>query len=255
MVELCCRLPSGGGNSPARPQHRHPRVGPVSTPVSRSPFSAPLSQKSRALHLARAQQFAPARQAFQSLLEESPGDVKAWISWAQMEKRGERACGDSDKYPRCRLVLQRALTHNLQNLPGAAQLCQAWGLLEVRLCLHGYVVIRRSIINALTLAHHSIVAHVTGTAVDCGSSSCRRSHMQMLCTIRSSTLQNMWLTPLLLPAAPTGQHLGSGVPAGTSVELRPPLRARPPVAPCAAGKSRCCRAAAAETGAVFAKLP
>ena len=40
-------------------------------------------------------------------------------------------CGESDKYPRCRLVLQQALTHNLQNLPGAAQLCQAWGLLEV----------------------------------------------------------------------------------------------------------------------------
>ena len=61
-----------------------------------------------------------------------------------MEKRGERAGGDSDKYPRCRLVLQRALTHNLRNLPGAAQLCQAWGLLEVRFrvrdeqgkCLH-----------------------------------------------------------------------------------------------------------------------
>ena len=49
----------------------------------------------------------------------------------QMEKRGERVGGESDKYPRCRLVLQRALTHNLQNLPGAAQLCQAWGLLEV----------------------------------------------------------------------------------------------------------------------------
>lgn len=51
----------------------------------------------------------------------------------QMEKRGERACGDTEKYPRCRLVLQRALTHNLQNLSGAAQLCQAWGLLEVSL--------------------------------------------------------------------------------------------------------------------------
>ncbi len=81
MAEHFCRSPSGGG---ASPHQRHSRVSPVSTPVSRSPFSAPLSQKSRALHLARAQQFAPARQAFQSLLEESPGDVKAWISWAQV---------------------------------------------------------------------------------------------------------------------------------------------------------------------------
>ena len=82
MVELCSSLASGGTHP--RPQQRHRRVSPVSTPVSRSPFSAPLSQKSRALHLARAQQFAPARQAFQTLLAESPDDVKAWISWAQV---------------------------------------------------------------------------------------------------------------------------------------------------------------------------
>ena len=92
MVELRCRLPCGRGNNPARPQHGHPRLSPVSTPVSRSPFSAPLSQKSRALHLARAQQFAPARQAFQSLLEESPGDVKAWIQWAQVRCFASDVC-------------------------------------------------------------------------------------------------------------------------------------------------------------------
>ena len=79
MTVLRCQL----GSSVNRSQ-THGRGSPVSTPVSRSPFSAPLSQKSRALHFARVQQYAAARQAFQSLLAESPDDVKAWISWAQV---------------------------------------------------------------------------------------------------------------------------------------------------------------------------
>jgi hypothetical protein len=80
MTVLRCQL---GSSSISRSLPSR-RGSPVSTPVSRSPFSAPLSQKSRALHFARVQQYAAARQAFQSLLAESPDDVKAWISWAQV---------------------------------------------------------------------------------------------------------------------------------------------------------------------------
>ena len=76
----------------------------------------------------------------------------------QMEKRGERACGDSDKYPRCRLVLQRALTHNLQNLPGAAQLCQAWGLLEVRVLMKTFMGTWRPVCCLLSTVNWTSVA-------------------------------------------------------------------------------------------------
>ena len=165
----------------------------------------------------------------------------------QMEKRGERACGDSDKYPRCRLVLQRALTHNLQNLPGAAKLCQAWGLLEVSLKGNLGISLRcHACMSSLRpLSDEPAVVLVAHPAIADGIllvQSCEARRIHHIEKASNATL-------LVTPAAPAGQHLGSGVPARTSVALRPTLRACPAVAPCAAGTSRSCRAAAAETGA------
>ena len=181
----------------------------------------------------------------------------------QMEKRGERACGDTEKYPRCRLVLQRALTHNLQNLSGAAQLCQAWGLLEV-----GFVV-------------HRCPSPVPGRLPEGLGQTCCVHRTSFLCKppARRTEVHCPPAVPLLakvavcsspydsskcrtilpgrhgradllissfMPAVATGQHLGSGVAAGEGFELRPPLCARPAVAVCAAGASGRCEAAAAK---------
>lgn len=53
-----------------------------------------------------------------------PSYGKAWVSWAQMEKR-TRAAGAGDHLARCRMVLQQGLSLN----PDSAPLCQ------VSLCL------------------------------------------------------------------------------------------------------------------------
>jgi len=80
----------------------------------------------RALSLARQNQTESARLAFLEATDEDPHDVKCWISFAQMEKRTET--GEDDRFQRCRLVLQKGLTQN----PSSAQLCQAWGLMELQ---------------------------------------------------------------------------------------------------------------------------
>lgn len=55
---------------------------------------------------------------------------KAWVSYAQMEKRCARApdSGCTDRWARCRQVLQRGLTAN----PSSSCLIQAWGLMELQ---------------------------------------------------------------------------------------------------------------------------
>ncbi|KAK9823656.1 hypothetical protein WJX72_004459 [[Myrmecia] bisecta] len=65
-------------------------------------------------------------EAFEAVTMQCPQLVKAWVSWAQMEKRLTR--GSSQDTQRCREILQRALCQN----PDSAPLCQAWGLMELQ---------------------------------------------------------------------------------------------------------------------------
>lgn len=53
--------------------------------------------------------------------------LKAWVSWAQMEKRSIPR-GDEGRWAACRTVLQRGLLVN----PNAPPLLQAWGLMEMQ---------------------------------------------------------------------------------------------------------------------------
>lgn len=65
------------------------------------------------------QDYAGARDAFQRCVELCPEFTKAWVSWAQLEKR-MRLQDLGDHVERCRTVLQRGLALN----PNNAGLCQ-----------------------------------------------------------------------------------------------------------------------------------
>lgn len=82
---------------------------------------------SRALMLARSEDFEQARELFQTVAERFPHYEKNWISWAQMEKRAH-AMNSEMKWNTCRQVLQQALSEN----PTGARLIQAWGLMELQ---------------------------------------------------------------------------------------------------------------------------
>lgn len=81
-----------------------------------------------ALQLAREQDFESARAVFSLSTQLHPEETQAWVSWAQMEKRFEKLEGSATRFARCRRVLQQGLTLN----PNSAQICQAWGLLELQ---------------------------------------------------------------------------------------------------------------------------
>ncbi|GLC54770.1 hypothetical protein PLESTB_000904100 [Pleodorina starrii] len=67
------------------------------------------------------------RRTFEHLLTQQPSLCKAWVSWAQMEKRCHRS-NQSERWHRCREVLQRGLELN----PSSSCLIQAWGLMELQ---------------------------------------------------------------------------------------------------------------------------
>ncbi|EFJ50551.1 hypothetical protein VOLCADRAFT_88469 [Volvox carteri f. nagariensis] len=67
------------------------------------------------------------RSTFEHLLHRQPSLCKAWVSWAQMEKRCHRF-NQSERWHRCRAVLQRGLELN----PSSSCLIQAWGLMELQ---------------------------------------------------------------------------------------------------------------------------
>ncbi|KAK3282480.1 hypothetical protein CYMTET_9784 [Cymbomonas tetramitiformis] len=73
-----------------------------------------------ALCHARSLRYSDARNEFKELLKTYPHFEKAWISYAQMEKRQSRA--------ECRSILRDGLYEN----PRSASLLQAWGLLELQ---------------------------------------------------------------------------------------------------------------------------
>ncbi|GIL47759.1 hypothetical protein Vafri_3943 [Volvox africanus] len=81
----------------------------------------------QALEYARLEAYEDARSAFEHLLNRQPSFCKAWVSWAQMEKRCCRY-NQSERWHRCRAVLQRGLELN----PSSSCLIQAWGLMELQ---------------------------------------------------------------------------------------------------------------------------
>jgi hypothetical protein len=68
------------------------------------------------------QDYAGARDAFQQCVALCPDFTKAWVSWAQLEKRvrSDSSAALGDHLQRCRTVLQRGLSLN----PNNARLCQ-----------------------------------------------------------------------------------------------------------------------------------
>ncbi|GLI59047.1 hypothetical protein VaNZ11_000875 [Volvox africanus] len=81
----------------------------------------------QALEYARLEAYEDARSTFEHLLNLQPSFCKAWVSWAQMEKRCYRY-NQSERWHRCRAVLQRGLELN----PSSSCLIQAWGLMELQ---------------------------------------------------------------------------------------------------------------------------
>ncbi|KAK9860424.1 hypothetical protein WJX84_011109 [Apatococcus fuscideae] len=105
----------------------HLSAGSYSASGSCSPRCSALYAE--ALKYARSQTFERARDAFADCVASCPSLVKAYISWAQMEKRSRTAGEQDDAHlHRARVVLQRGLTRN----PYSASLCQAWGLMELQ---------------------------------------------------------------------------------------------------------------------------
>ncbi|DBA97504.1 hypothetical protein WJX77_006572 [Trebouxia sp. C0004] len=81
----------------------------------------------QALQLARLQdQEEAARTAFEECCRADPDNTKAWVSWAQFEKRVKK--DHQDRFQSCRQVLQQGLTLNRTS----AALIQAWGLMELQ---------------------------------------------------------------------------------------------------------------------------
>ncbi|KAL3149125.1 hypothetical protein ABBQ32_001964 [Trebouxia sp. C0010 RCD-2024] len=81
----------------------------------------------QALQLARQQdQEAAARTAFEICCTTHPDHTKAWVSWAQFEKRVKK--DQQERFHSCRQVLQQGLSINRTS----AALIQAWGLMELQ---------------------------------------------------------------------------------------------------------------------------
>jgi len=86
-----------------------------------------------ALGLARGEDWTAARRVFQATTEIYPNLCRAWVSWAQMEKKAGAALDEETglvhpDFGACRVILQRGLERN----PNSSCLCQAWGLMELQ---------------------------------------------------------------------------------------------------------------------------
>eukprot|EP00775_Hariotina_reticulata_P002867 gene2867-3159_t len=103
----------------------------VPRPSAKIPFQAPLhsptSLYEHALELSRQEQYEEARAVFEDLLRQYPSMCKAWVSYAQMERRLGRIA-DPFHFHMARQILQKGLQLN----PDSGCLAQAWGLLELQ---------------------------------------------------------------------------------------------------------------------------
>lgn len=81
----------------------------------------------RALELSRQEKYDQARVAFEQLVQQHPTFCKAWVSYAQMERRMGRI-SDPLRLAVARQILQRGLATN----PDSGCLAQAWGLMELQ---------------------------------------------------------------------------------------------------------------------------
>jgi ferric-dicitrate binding protein FerR (iron transport regulator) len=81
--------------------HQHPH----NLPKQQQPQTGDAAYEA-ALELSRAQQYAAARAAFEALVRAHPNMCKAWVSYAQMEKRIGRL-GDPQRLDIARFILQR----------------------------------------------------------------------------------------------------------------------------------------------------
>lgn len=116
-------------------------MGPSISFTSEFPVKRSRGMYNRALELARQEEDEKARKVFAgayagtrarahhvlhtALTELHPDHHKAWVSWAQLEKR---SIAHEERFARCRDVLQRGLTLN----PDSVFLIQAWGLMELQ---------------------------------------------------------------------------------------------------------------------------
>lgn len=80
--------------------------------------------------MARDEEYEAARAVFEQVVAIYPELTKAWVSYAQMEKRVGKCAGMQgvQRFNRCREVLQRAMTIH----PTSPELTQAWGLMELQ---------------------------------------------------------------------------------------------------------------------------
>ncbi|KAL6748628.1 hypothetical protein V8C86DRAFT_2873193 [Haematococcus lacustris] len=90
--------------------------------------SGPAEDYQRALEATRAQDYETATSAFESFLSREPQHAKAWVSFAQMQRKRLGCLGPSAADDACRSVLQRAMA----SAPDSGQVVQALGLLELR---------------------------------------------------------------------------------------------------------------------------
>jgi len=85
----------------------------------------------RALDLARRERWEMARRVFRLTTSLYPDLCRAWVSWAQMEKRAGAAMEEDRSvldFTACRAILKKGLELN----PQSSCLIQAWGLMELQ---------------------------------------------------------------------------------------------------------------------------
>lgn len=82
-----------------------------------------------ALRLARTQEFETANSSFEALVTKYPDHTKAWISYAQLQKKRFKQVGPAIGCTACKEVLERAFAVN----PSNGKIVQALGLIEMQM--------------------------------------------------------------------------------------------------------------------------
>jgi tetratricopeptide (TPR) repeat protein len=123
-VQLACR--------PHTVKRKAAETDVHSTSTSSSLISDYITEQAildKALVFSRLERFDEARDTFSTYLRHQPLHCKAWVMWAQMEKRAEKFTKDSGGSSlRAREILKKGLEIN----KGSACLITAWGLTELK---------------------------------------------------------------------------------------------------------------------------